>query len=475
MEKGAGETKIAIVTVHGTGDSAPSLDGPKWFQRGSHFSEALKQRLLARSLSAEISPFLWSGANSASEREKGSERLAATIKRIAPNYSSVHVLGHSHGGNVANDAAVLLRWGRRKQRVKEPITSLTTIGTPFLNSRTSMSQSIGGLLFLAITWASVPLYILMTVLLLVWALAVSDYAGLHVGTRALGFFEGLFEGMPAQQAWLIFWLCAISTGLPLLYMLRLATRGLRRIMRPRASSDARASVFAVMHGNDEAISFLQKIEKLPLEPFPRGSLMRGSRGMALNAGVLTVIIASLAPASIYAGARAGWISMPNANWEWFWTSTLSLLFAAPLLFLLFYLLVRFVAGGGGEIVARPRLNNWVGGVLRGVAYGRDGDQAIGEVTTSSHTYATKEHLIEGSVAERMQTNAGAAAAKLIETYRWSLFTIGADSNGPLANLANDAMTWESLIHTTYFDQPEVVALIADYIADEIDRPAPALG
>ena len=471
MDKSAGTDRIAVVTVHGTGDTASTLDGEKWFQRGSHFSEALKQRLSERGLTAEIVPFLWSGANSASEREKGSERLAETIKRVAPKYSSVHVLGHSHGGNVANDAAVLLGWGRRRRREKEPIASLTTIGTPFLNSRTSISQSIGGLIFLTNSWASVPSYALMTVLLLLWSLSVSGYVQQH---ETLGFFTNLFAGLPEQHAWVIFAICAISAGLPLLFMLRLATRGLRRIMRPQKSVDARASVFAVTHGNDEAISFLQKIEKLPLEPFPSGSILRGSRGMALNAGVLTVIFAALTPVAIYIGQRSSWISAPDANWEWFWTSTLSLLFAAPLLFLASYLLVWLTAGGAGEFGARPPLNNWVGGVLRGVAYGRDGDQAIGEVTTNSHTYATREHRIEGPVAERMQTNAATAAAKLIETYRWSLFTIGADSNGPLANMASDAMTWDSLIHTTYFDQPEVVALVADYIADEVGQlPAAA--
>ena len=46
--------------------------------------------------------------------------------------------------------------------------------------------------------------------------------------------------------------------------------------------------------------------------------------------------------------------------------------------------------------------------------------------------------------------------------------MGSDSNSPLANLANDAMTWTSLIHTTYFDQPEVIDMIADYIGDEVD-------
>jgi hypothetical protein len=30
--------RIAIVTVHGTGDTAPGLDGEKWFQRGAAFT-----------------------------------------------------------------------------------------------------------------------------------------------------------------------------------------------------------------------------------------------------------------------------------------------------------------------------------------------------------------------------------------------------------------------------------------------------
>ncbi|MBX9745264.1 MAG: hypothetical protein K2X34_00080, partial [Hyphomonadaceae bacterium] len=159
---------IAVVTVHGTNDTATELRGEKWFQQGSRFSEALTSRLAARGIQSEIVPFLWSGANSASEREKGAEKLAATIKRLAPRYRGVHVVGHSHGGNVANDAALLLRWGRRKQHAKEAIASLTTIGTPFLNSSTSALQSLGGFLFLAITLISIPLYLISSLVLLLW-------------------------------------------------------------------------------------------------------------------------------------------------------------------------------------------------------------------------------------------------------------------------------------------------------------------
>ncbi len=460
---------IAVVTVHGTNDTAKELEGEKWFQKGSHFSQALTGKLAARGIEAEIVPFLWSGANSASAREVSAEKLAATVKRIAPRYAGVHIVGHSHGGNVANDAALLLRWGRRRTHDKEAIASLTTIGTPFLSSRTGALQSLGGLLFLLVTWASVPLYLLTSLMLLLW---VSGRDELFTMTEVFG--------EPNAGSWLAVWICVLGVGIPLWLMLRLAGRGLRRIMRPRSNADTRARVFSVWHGNDEAISFLQKIEGLPLEPFPSGSMLRGSRGGAVSFGVLFVILSAIAPTAIVFARAFGLIAAPYADSEWLWTMTLALLFFAPVIFALAYLSYRLIAGIVAEMLARQRLNNWITGVLRGVAFGRDGDQMIGQVRTASHTHACREFRIDGECAERMQTNAAAAASKLIEQYRWALFTVESDTNSPLAQLANDAMTWSSLIHTTYFDQPEVIDMIADYIGDEVenigharlDAPAP---
>ena len=200
---GAGDTSIssrsantiAVVTVHGTGDTAEHLDGSKWFQRGSEFSDALKDRLSERGVDIEIVPFIWSGANSASEREAGAESLAKVIKQTAQRFCGVHVIGHSHGGNVANTAALLLRWGRdRRRSSKHAMTSLTTIGTPFLNSRSSALQSIWGFLFLVVTCASVPLYLTSMSILELWVLGdsglisleYSDPIGLGISNGAVG-------------------------------------------------------------------------------------------------------------------------------------------------------------------------------------------------------------------------------------------------------------------------------------------------
>ena len=100
------EGKVAIVTVHGTGDTADSADGAKWFQRGSEFSQRLLQHLSGQGVSSEIVPHLWTGANSAWDRERGANKLAARIRGLYNKYDTIHVIGHSHGGNVANDAAV---------------------------------------------------------------------------------------------------------------------------------------------------------------------------------------------------------------------------------------------------------------------------------------------------------------------------------------------------------------------------------
>lgn len=434
--------KIAIVTVHGTGDSAEGPEGTKWYQRGAAFTERLRQRLAAEGIEADIVPVLWSGANSAAEREKGADKLSRELKRCAGRYGGVHVIGHSHGGNVANEAAVNLRWGARRRARKEPIKSLITVGTPFLNLRTGFLQRLAGLAFLILTWGSILAFPVVVA-------AMWFDADKPLGPTAIFIMFG-------------------AIGASLLFMYGISRRGARRILRPGRSSSEAHQVLAIWHENDEAISFLRRIEEVPLEAFPRGSLFRGSNAAAISWGVLAVLVMGVGiPLLYFMGIDLFGIVEEAETASDASNSaaaiTIMLIFA-PVVFVLTYLLYRFVIGAAAEIGARKPLNNFVSGVLRGVALGRDGDQVICNVSTDSHTHATQSVKLEGECASRMQAAAGAAADKLIDKYRWSLFTVGADTNAPLTNLATDAMTWDSLIHTTYFDQPEVVDMIAAYIA-----------
>ncbi len=83
----------------------PSRSFPKslWFADGSEFRNRLFAGLSKRGLSAPISPFLWSGANSVRERDKAAQELVEHIRAKQSDYpsSTQVVIAHSHGGNVA--------------------------------------------------------------------------------------------------------------------------------------------------------------------------------------------------------------------------------------------------------------------------------------------------------------------------------------------------------------------------------------
>ena len=445
--------KIAVVTVHGTGDTAKSADGPKWFQRGSAFSERLKQLLAQRGVDADIVPHLWSGANSAWERERGANGLARHLRKLFKDYETIHVVGHSHGGNVANDAAVLLKWGLRGDKKYEKFDSLTTVGTPFIDTRTSWPQLLAGIVFMILAYTSAITFPITVLISLATMISRQDFEYLW----AVGVYVAIF-------------------GPCILFMLNMSRQGVRRILRPRRGGKTKTAVFALWHDNDEAISFLRRVEELPLEPFPRGALFRGSRSAAVAWGVLVVIATALAWPVLYGmgidplNMKTIFPSQPGAEatfseyfGEVFAVTVFGLWFAPPL-FVVAYFIWRFIVGGAQEITVRGPMNGFVVGVLRGIALGRDGDQVLCNVSTKSHTHQTEEYVLAGDCASRMQAGAHDAAGKLIDKYRWALFQVGGDSSASLTSLTTDAMTWDSLIHTTYFDQPEVVEVIAAYIA-----------
>lgn len=450
--------RIAVVTVHGTGDTAPTPDGQKWFQRGAAFTEQLKAGLAAKGIEADIHPHLWSGANSARAREEGADKLADAIKRLTRTYGGqVHVVGHSHGGNVANEAADLLRWGRRKKG--DRIASMTTVGTPFFRSSMGALSSASGFAFLALTaLIGIPFAIALIVLLYVYVTEPNVRADL------------------GSDAWLVWTILGVGLT-SLIVMARLAIQGARRILRPRAIETSKRSIHAIWHPNDEAIAFLQKVEGAPIEPFPRWSVLRNSRVAGITWGARFVTLASLISIWLLLPQNGGHsilgklIGETDPAGE---ANLFALLFTFVLLpgvFAVMYVVVRLLFGLIPEIAFREPANRLVGEIIKGMAFGRDGDERLDAVSTVSHTHQTDSVRLDGPLADRLQANAAGAATQLIEKHRWSLFSVGEDATDALSRLATDAMTWDSLIHTTYFDHPEIVDLIVAYIAAAVDPDA----
>jgi alpha-beta hydrolase superfamily lysophospholipase len=104
----------------------------------------------------ELHPFQWSGANSELARERAAKALARTVQDLRRKFEAVHIVGHSHGGNVANQALDRLRWGQ--ERSGRRVTRCVTVGTPFLKQRVSTLQVLSAFAFLAIAVAAAPLW-----------------------------------------------------------------------------------------------------------------------------------------------------------------------------------------------------------------------------------------------------------------------------------------------------------------------------
>jgi hypothetical protein len=491
------DSRIAVITVHGTGDTAATTTGEKWFQNGSAFAGRLTESLSSRGVNAEIIPHLWTGANSANAREKGALSLAKRIRQLSRQGRDVHVIGHSHGGNVANDAACMLGWSMKQHKPK--LSSVTTVGTPFFRTHVTVSERLGA-------WA----FVVMTVVSIAFMLAASAYLALDASTadtqmaarqaeiselrsqaasvtteeerkelqqrvenletsvqmeKELATAMHIGVGAVVTPSWIV-----------LIFMFPLALRGIGRIRRAGRKSRGDTSLFSIWHPNDEAIAFLMRVEELPIEPFPRWSFLRSSRTSAIVWGIRAVCAFPIAGLLLILGGMA--MSAAGSH-QMIWDmepEVLGIVFiiyglaGAPLVFAAVYILFRLAVAVVLEMGLRGTLNRSIGGVLKGLAFGRDGDNRIGNVAPCSHYYAAKKQILEGEVASRMLNASQKATQELFNKYRGSMFAVGVNNTDAISQLSTDAMTWDSLIHTTYFDQPEVAGMIAGHIADSLRMP-----
>ena len=88
-----------IITVHGTWAGGKDLDKPKWWEANSEFSDWLREEL--SDVECVFEEFIWSGANSDRDRTDAACRLAARLRKLdRSEYEKVHIIAHSHGGNV---------------------------------------------------------------------------------------------------------------------------------------------------------------------------------------------------------------------------------------------------------------------------------------------------------------------------------------------------------------------------------------
>lgn len=516
---GSDEPPVAVFTVHGTGDRAPNDDqglplddGEKWFQRGSQFSDWLLAKLAARGIDAEIFPLHWTGDNKASGREAAARSLAGEIKRKVKSHSGVHIIGHSHGGNVASDAAAILRWNpaRRVSRLH----SLTTVGTPFLRTNVSVRQRFGAWAFLALVMASLLLSIGSFVVandvrdsflqpirveleearseldsVEAAGAAASENAGedaisarrAELRRRGLPNEIALLEAelQTAERNWdtYINGVRAVNVGsvLGLLFVSPFAFGGLRRIERVSRERRAGARLLAITHPEDEAIGFLKHVERIDTEPLPPGSFLRGGKTAAVIWGVRSALILPIIGGVLLLAGLLGlvdWLPSYPIQATLLAAGGIMLsigLFGAPLIFAVVYAVYRLLVAPILEFAVRAPINAVIVNAVKGVALGRDGENRVGEVSAEAHYFETRQVILEGDLGDRVRQSAEDATLTLLKKYRAGIFAGGANAADGLKELLEDPTTWDGLIHTTYFDHEEVAEIIAEHVASSVRR------
>lgn len=134
--------RLHIVTVHGTWGRGFLPDTPHnphgrraaWCTVESAFIAEMGRGLGEGGTDYKVSDFLWSGANSITERDKAASILANSLAECLCNEPDTHLLvvAHSHGGNVALRALHLLRERLGSGRKQKLGLSLVTLATPFV-------------------------------------------------------------------------------------------------------------------------------------------------------------------------------------------------------------------------------------------------------------------------------------------------------------------------------------------------------
>lgn len=123
-----GHPQHYVLVIHGT-FNAPEPGETKWYQPRGAFARELEQRLSETELQGAVWPehgFSWSGENEHDDRQKAGNALSNEIDRIAAQdpAARIHIVGHSHGGNVML-AAIQLQNQSELRRIREFLYDLT--------------------------------------------------------------------------------------------------------------------------------------------------------------------------------------------------------------------------------------------------------------------------------------------------------------------------------------------------------------
>jgi len=252
-----------VVLVHGTfaADAA-------WVRRDSPFCRILRQTLG----SVRICPFRWSGRNSHTARLKAAKGLAGFIDDLLDSYpnAKIHVIAHSHGGNVA-------LYALRDDRLRKVVAGVVFLGTPFVTvARRDISSTLKALQYAVPVGVSFP-WIVALLLFLIYAAREFARSGpivlLSIMSVALAgtiFFAGRW------------WLHFLGRRLP--QILQARQHAIVDLLTLPGVADV--PLYTVRARRDEAATYLRNVDRIADIPFR----LWHPKGIAWLVAAVTVLL-----------------------------------------------------------------------------------------------------------------------------------------------------------------------------------------
>lgn len=459
-----GGAKIKLVTVHGTGAGAETATGDRWWQLGGKFLTELTARIDLDPSRVEVVPFQWEdGPNSEAKRRQAGDRLYAQLKSYDDAGEEYYVVGHSHGGSVAYNALL------KSVDKASPLTGLKcwcTIGTPFLDYRAKnfmiqRMKSVG-----------LSLYSTGIISLVIGAIIFFKY-----------FREAESTGGPRDALELF--------GAALMLYGVLCVGGLYLIERYRRSWYSRRQKKKVFnqyskiwigfwHVEDEAISALTNIKHVSGQVIPTNFLFFIVSIFQLG---LVIVAGSFISYDVVFGGKkwlTSYVNLIKEDAEIRYASVsyvpqtsdfseiIFLAYSVSLLILVFLALVwlatRFLYVIA-YLVGYP-LSKWINGLIWASVRQRAwGDDLLKEDVKAigSHPPEFPEQFgpLPDAVSEPLRGHSEKHAILTLHKVRMILgMAQDAKPSADIKSELSESLKWQELIHTSYFDVPEFVDLLA---------------
>lgn len=468
-----------IVTVHGTFSSGP-LEGQSWWQRGSAFASRLPDLIEGADGKLGIEPFVWSGLNSETERRHAGERLAARLAELEAAGEPYAIIGHSHGGSVVG--AALLNAARNRHTL-QLLQRWVTVGTPFIKTeRQRFLFSRLGILGKAI-YLTLLTFLVLGVLIAfggsveneaaAWGMLLITFIG------PIGLFYGLLRFQETRRS------------------LRFNRRHLGFAEKHFANR-----WLSLWHAKDEAVQCLKAVKRVDITIFPRHfaasalhllaigiipllcllALNSPSTMNAIAGRVFSIIEASAATqlypsggANIFENAAVLFLGLlvipanfllPGVAFDEvpFWAQIGLLLFGIGVLVGAAYVLT-LITNGIAMLISHALsavLNPLTLAQLKAATYGSDALEDFAIDASEWPAWLTRGFPpLPAEIAGGIETASDRAIGMAIPKFRNIIESLtAAETSDATSNVIADYLTWQELIHTSYFEHETFVKLVA---------------